>query len=61
MALPVLVYYLLFHYKPMYGALIAFKELLPAKGVLGSPWVGFQHFGDSLRASTSGGCCATRC
>ncbi len=46
MALPVLVYYLLFHYKPMYGALIAFKDFSPARGVLGSPWVGVKHFSD---------------
>jgi putative aldouronate transport system permease protein len=46
MIVPVLLYYLLFHYKPMYGALIAFKEYSPAKGVLGSPWAGFRHFAD---------------
>ena len=28
----------------MYGAIIAFKQYAPAKGVLGSPWVGFDHF-----------------
>jgi putative aldouronate transport system permease protein len=46
MIVPVLVYYLLFHYKPMYGALIAFKDFSPAKGVLGSPWAGTKHFTD---------------
>jgi putative aldouronate transport system permease protein len=46
MVLPVLLYYLLFHYKPMYGALIAFKEYSPVKGILGSPWAGFVHFED---------------
>jgi putative aldouronate transport system permease protein len=30
----------------MYGALIAFKEYTPNKGILGSAWVGFQHFND---------------
>ena len=44
MALPVLVYYLLFHYQPMYGAIIAFKDFTPAKGILGSPWAGLKHF-----------------
>ena len=44
MALPVLAYYLLFHYQPMYGAIIAFKDFKPAKGILGSPWVGLKHF-----------------
>ncbi len=46
MILPVLAYYALFHYKPMYGALIAFKDYSPAKGVLGSPWAGGKHFAD---------------
>ncbi len=44
MALPVALYYLLFHYGPMYGAVIAFKDYNIAKGVLESPWVGFKHF-----------------
>jgi putative aldouronate transport system permease protein len=42
--LPVLLYYLIFHYKPMYGAQIAFKNFYPAMGISGSPWVGFMHF-----------------
>lgn len=47
MAIPVLAYYIIFHYMPMYGAVIAFKNFVPAKGILGSPWAdmcGFQHF-----------------
>lgn len=44
MLLPVLAYYLIFHYGPMYGAIIAFKEYVPAKGIFNSPWVGFEHF-----------------
>ncbi len=44
MALPVLAYYIIFHYTPMYGAIIAFKDYSPARGILGSPWVGFKHF-----------------
>ncbi|NOU70817.1 ABC transporter permease subunit [Paenibacillus sp. LMG 31458] len=46
MMVPVLAYYFIFHYAPMYGALIAFKEYTPNKGILGSSWVGFQHFND---------------
>jgi putative aldouronate transport system permease protein len=42
--LPVIVYYAVFHYYPMYGAQIAFKNFLPAAGISGSPWVGFLHF-----------------
>ncbi|WP_310225234.1 ABC transporter permease subunit [Paenibacillus qinlingensis] len=42
--LPVLLYYLIFHYIPMYGIIIAFKNFKPLKGILGSAWVGFQYF-----------------
>lgn len=37
-------YYIIFQYGPMYGLQIAFKEFNPVKGILGSPWVGFDHF-----------------
>ncbi|HML47608.1 MAG TPA: ABC transporter permease subunit [Clostridia bacterium] len=40
----VLLYYLLFHYKPMFGAVIAFKQFSPRRGVWGSEWVGLTHF-----------------
>lgn len=43
-ALPVIVYFALFHYGPMYGIQIAFKQYSPAQGFLGSSWVGFKHF-----------------
>jgi putative aldouronate transport system permease protein len=44
LAVPVIVYFILFSYKPMYGALIAFKNYSPGRGFGGSPWVGFEHF-----------------
>ncbi len=44
MILPVLIYFILFHYWPMYGILLAFKDYKIKLGILGSPWVGFQHF-----------------
>nr|WP_042159520.1 ABC transporter permease subunit [Paenibacillus gorillae] len=46
MMIPVVAYYIVFHYAPMYGALIAFKEYTPMKGILGSDWVGLKHFYD---------------
>lgn len=46
MAIPVLAYYIIFQYGPMYGLVIAFKDFKPALGVWRSPWVGFQHFYD---------------
>lgn len=44
MFVPVLVYYVLFHYLPMYGTIIAFKDFSPRLGFIDSPWVGFDHF-----------------
>ena len=44
MALPVLAYYILFHYVPMYGAQIAFRDFVPVKGIYNSVWVGMKHF-----------------
>lgn len=46
MALPVLVYFIVFHYGAMYGAIIAFKKFDVSKGIQGSEWVGFKHFID---------------
>ncbi|MFD2114645.1 ABC transporter permease [Paenibacillus yanchengensis] len=46
MIAPVLLYYIIFHYGPMYGAIIAFKDFSPALGIVGSPWNGFTHFAD---------------
>lgn len=44
MVLPVLIFFILFHYKPMYGAIIAFKDYTPALGIAESPWVGLENF-----------------
>lgn len=41
---PVLLFYLMFHYKPMYGAIIAFMDYNPRLGISGSEWVGFDNF-----------------
>ncbi|MCJ8008237.1 ABC transporter permease [Lederbergia wuyishanensis] len=38
------VYIIIFHYIPMYGVTIAFKSFNPVQGILGSPWIGFDHF-----------------
>ncbi|TDG00349.1 ABC transporter permease [Paenibacillus piri] len=46
MMVPVIAYYAVFHYAPMYGAVIAFKDYTPMKGILGSEWVGLAHFKD---------------
>ncbi|MDY5931279.1 MAG: ABC transporter permease subunit [Candidatus Ornithospirochaeta sp.] len=44
MLIPVVVFFLVFHYEPMYGLQIAFKDFRFSKGILGSPWVGLKHF-----------------
>ncbi|MFJ7915219.1 MULTISPECIES: ABC transporter permease [unclassified Lysinibacillus] len=41
---PVILYFLIFHYYPLYGLQIAFKDFIATKGITGSPWVGFKHF-----------------
>jgi len=46
MLAPIVLYYLVFHYGPMYGAVIAFQDFNPVKGVFGSKWVGLQNFQD---------------
>ncbi|MER2262502.1 MAG: ABC transporter permease subunit [Psychrobacillus sp.] len=42
--LPALLYFLIFHYVPMYGVQIAFKNFMANQGIWGSPWIGFDHF-----------------
>ena len=44
MVLPVVVYYIIFHYIPMYGVVIAFKDFSIRDGILGSSWVGLKWF-----------------
>lgn len=44
MILPVLVYFIIFKYMPMYGITLAFKDFQAKKGILGSPWIGFDNF-----------------
>lgn len=44
MVLPVILYYFIFKYLPMYGSIIAFKDFSIPKGIMGSEWVGFKNF-----------------
>ena len=46
MALPLVTYYLIFHYLPMYGIVIAFQRYVPTKGIAASAWVGLANFRD---------------
>lgn len=44
MFIPVILYYVVFAYAPMYGIIIAFKDYSFARGILGSDWIGFENF-----------------
>lgn len=44
--IPVLVYYFLFCYVPMYGIIMAFQNYKPELGILHSQFVGLRHFKD---------------
>lgn len=46
MAVPIIAYYIIFCYVPMYGVTIAFKDFSIKAGILGSKWVGFKYFRD---------------
>jgi len=46
MLFPVVLFYIIYHYFPMYGLLNAFKNYKPMLGIMGSPWVGFTNFMD---------------
>jgi ABC-type polysaccharide transport system permease subunit len=42
--LPAAAYVLIFHYLPMAGLFMAFKDYNSYQGIFGSPWVGLKHF-----------------
>ena len=42
--LPAVLYIGVFHYAPMYGVQLAFKDFSPSLGVWGSPYVGMKYF-----------------
>ncbi len=44
MFIPIMVYYIIFHYIPLFGVVISFMKYKPAKGILGSKWVGWGNF-----------------
>lgn len=44
MLLPCLAFFAIFHYLPMFGVVISFKDYNLFKGVFDSPWVGLKHY-----------------
>jgi len=44
MVIPGMAYLIMNNYLPMFGVVIAFKDINYAKGILGSDWIGFKNF-----------------
>ena len=44
MLLPVVIFFAVCSYYPLYGILIAFKDYSISRGILGSPWAGLRYF-----------------
>ena len=44
MSAPFVIWVIVFKYAPLVGWLMAFQDYKPAKGILGSKWVGLKHF-----------------
>lgn len=44
MFIPILAYFIIFCYGPMYGVLMAFQDYSPRRGIIGSEWVGVENF-----------------
>jgi putative aldouronate transport system permease protein len=48
MIAPVIVFYIIFHYLPMVGNIMAFQDFSFMKGLFGSKWIGLKNFTDFL-------------
>lgn len=44
MMLPGMIILIAFYFVPMLGCCMAFQDFIPAKGILGSKWIGFENF-----------------
>lgn len=43
---PMIIWFAVFLYKPMYGLVIAFQDFSIFRGIAKSPWVGFENFAE---------------
>ncbi|HAL73632.1 MAG TPA: sugar ABC transporter permease [Clostridiales bacterium] len=50
--IPVAIYFIVFHYLPMFGLLMAFENFRVTKGVFGSEWVGLSNFVELFNGDT---------
>ncbi len=44
MLLPMVIWYIIFRYAPMYGVILSFQKFSFLKGIFGSPFIGFDNF-----------------
>ncbi|WP_445487782.1 ABC transporter permease [Niallia sp. 03133] len=44
MMAPGIIFLIIFSFIPMFGIIMAFQDYIPAKGILGSEWVGLENF-----------------
>ena len=44
MSLPMIVFFVLFNYAPLFGLVLAFKNFNVRDGIFGSPWIGLKNF-----------------
>lgn len=51
MLLPMFILFIIYHYLPMFGLMIAFKDYKPLIGFADSNWVGFKHFHSFFRST----------
>lgn len=54
LALPGVLFFLIFSYAPMVGIVVAFKNFDISDGVLGSPWNGLENFRFFFQSGTAG-------
>ena len=50
LAIPIVIYFLIWHYAPMVGLLLGFEEYSPRGGILGSEWIGVKNFVDFFKS-----------
>ena len=50
--IPVAIYFITFHYAPMFGLAMAFERFKPTKGIFGSQWIWFDNFKDLFIGDT---------
>lgn len=50
MSVPVILYFFIFAYMPMYGVIIAFQQYSPGKGIAGSAFIGLKNFYDFFKS-----------